>query len=121
MTTSTKRMTDNGAVVKLTADAGRQPHPAKPHSFTIVDLFAGAGGISEGFRQAGFSIVAGSDNDPDAMATYAVNFPEAQSIVGDIRVPAIKERNSWLPPNVRTCSLAGRPVRHSPKYVIIQG
>ncbi len=92
MTTSTKRMTDNGAVVKLTADAGRQPHPAKPHSFTIVDLFAGAGGISEGFRQAGFSIVAGSDNDPDAMATYAVNFPEAQSIVGDIRVPAIKEQ-----------------------------
>ena len=34
---------------------------------TVVDLFCGAGGISEGFRQAGFTVLAGSDNDPDAM------------------------------------------------------
>lgn len=58
----------------------------------VVDLFCGAGGLSEGFRQAGFIIVAGSDNDPDAMATYATNFPEAQAITGDIRSPAVKER-----------------------------
>lgn len=50
-----------------------------------MDLFAGAGGLSEGFRQAGFSIVAGSDFDPDACATYALNFPEAKTICGDIR------------------------------------
>jgi len=43
--------------------------------FTVLDLFAGAGGLSEGFRQAGFSIVAGMDNDPDATAMYALNFP----------------------------------------------
>jgi len=60
-------------------------------AFKVVDLFAGAGGLSEGFRQAGFSILAGSDNDPDAMATYAANFPEARAITGDIRIAAVKE------------------------------
>lgn len=59
---------------------------------TVVDLFCGAGGLSEGFRQAGYSIVAGLDNDPDAMATYAANFPEAAAIVGDLRLPVIKEQ-----------------------------
>ncbi len=59
---------------------------------TAVDLFAGAGGLSEGFRQAGFRVLAGSDNDPDASATFVHNFPEAQFILGDVRAPAIKER-----------------------------
>ncbi|MHB8817379.1 MAG: DNA cytosine methyltransferase, partial [Steroidobacteraceae bacterium] len=58
----------------------------------MVDLFSGAGGLGEGFRQAGFRIIAASENDPDAAATFALNFPEAQMIVGDIRHPAIKER-----------------------------
>lgn len=52
---------------------------------TIVDLFAGAGGISEGFRQAGFRVVAASDIDPDACATYARNFPDAKVVHGDVR------------------------------------
>ena len=58
---------------------------------SVVDVFAGAGGLSEGFRQAGFRIVAGSDNDPDALATYRMNFPEAAAILGDIRLPNVKE------------------------------
>jgi len=60
--------------------------------FAVVDLFCGAGGLSEGFRQAGFAVIAGSDNDPDAMATYAANFPGAKAITGDIRSAAIKEQ-----------------------------
>lgn len=63
-----------------------------PAQYGAVDLFCGAGGLSEGFRQAGFAILAGSENDPDAMATYKANFPEAQAITGDIRTPAIKEK-----------------------------
>lgn len=70
--------------------ASRKNVAAAP--FGVVDLFCGAGGLSEGFRQAGFTIVAGSDNDPDAMATYATNFPEARAITGDIRSPAVKEQ-----------------------------
>lgn len=60
--------------------------------FGVVDLFSGAGGLSEGFRQAGFKILAGSDHDPDALATYKANFPDAEAIVGDIRTPEIKAR-----------------------------
>jgi len=66
--------------------------PPSSARYYAVDLFCGAGGLSEGFRQAGFIIAAGSDNDPDAMATYAANFPEAQAITGDIRRAEIKER-----------------------------
>ncbi|MDR6293767.1 DNA (cytosine-5)-methyltransferase 1 [Inquilinus ginsengisoli] len=60
--------------------------------FRMVDLFSGAGGLSEGFRQAGFAVAAGSDNDPDAMATYAANFREAQAITGDIRSAPVREQ-----------------------------
>ncbi|MEJ0058428.1 MAG: DNA cytosine methyltransferase [Terricaulis sp.] len=75
-----------------------QPRPkspsrsAGPTALTVVDLFAGAGGLSEGFRQAGFSVLAGSDNDPDAMATYAKNFGEAETITGDVRSAKIRAR-----------------------------
>jgi DNA (cytosine-5)-methyltransferase 1 len=61
-------------------------------SLRIVDLFAGAGGLSEGFRQAGFEVIAGTDHDPDATATYELNFPEAQVLVGDVRTPGIREQ-----------------------------
>jgi DNA (cytosine-5)-methyltransferase 1 len=58
----------------------------------VVDLFAGAGGLAEGFRQAGFAVLAGTDIDPDACATFALNFSEAETIWGDIRAPAVEER-----------------------------
>ena len=61
-------------------------------ALSVVDLFSGAGGLSEGFRQAGFKVLAGSDNDPDALATYGANFPEAEVIPGDIRTPEVKSR-----------------------------
>jgi DNA (cytosine-5)-methyltransferase 1 len=61
-------------------------------SLSVADLFCGAGGFSEGFRQAGCRIVVGSDVDPDACATFAANFPEAQSVHGDIRQPAVRRQ-----------------------------
>ncbi|WP_083660724.1 DNA cytosine methyltransferase [Acuticoccus yangtzensis] len=70
----------------------RPKAPVPLNDYTVVDLFCGAGGMSEGFRQAGFSILAGSDNDPDAMATFARNFPEAQSILGDIRIDGVRQQ-----------------------------
>ncbi|MCD6163144.1 MAG: DNA cytosine methyltransferase [candidate division Zixibacteria bacterium] len=39
----------------------------------VIDLFCGAGGFSEGFRQAGFEIILGVDNWGDAIETYAHN------------------------------------------------
>jgi DNA (cytosine-5)-methyltransferase 1 len=39
-----------------------------------VDLFCGAGGLSEGLFQAGFRVIAGFDRDPDMLAIYASRF-----------------------------------------------
>lgn len=71
----------------------QQPVPEIPtEPLRIMDLFAGAGGLSEGFRQAGYRVVAGSDYDPDACATYRLNFPEATTICGDIRQPQTRQQ-----------------------------
>ncbi len=42
---------------------------------TVVDIFCGAGGISEGFRQAGCEIIAAADIDPWATQTFANAHP----------------------------------------------
>lgn len=41
------------------------------NALRVVDLFCGAGGLSEGFRQAGFDVVAGQDMDVAAGRTFA--------------------------------------------------
>lgn len=40
----------------------------------VVDLFCGCGGLSLGFQNAGFDIVAAFDNWPEAIAIYKKNF-----------------------------------------------
>lgn len=62
----------------------------------VTDLFAGAGGLSEGFRQAGFTVLGGSDIDPDACASYSLNFPHARSICGDLRKTEIRAQTVEL-------------------------
>ena len=43
---------------------------------TAADLFAGAGGLSEGFTQAGFRMLFALDRDAEAMKTYRLNHPQ---------------------------------------------
>lgn len=51
---------------------------------TAADLFCGAGGLSRGLADAGMQIVAAADHDPDACATFRLNFPGAALIEGDL-------------------------------------
>ncbi len=54
----------------------------------IVDLFAGAGGLSEGFEQTGFEVAVAVDADAIAMRTYRFNHPsvrEDRVLCRDIR------------------------------------
>jgi len=52
---------------------------------TVIDLFCGAGGLSEGFRQAGYHVLAGNDFDEAAGETYAATHREARFLPGPIQ------------------------------------
>ena len=52
---------------------------------TAVDLFAGAGGLTLGLRQAGFNVLAGFELDDLAVETYQANHPGVLVWAGDIR------------------------------------
>jgi DNA (cytosine-5)-methyltransferase 1 len=61
-----------------------------------VDLFAGAGGMSLGFEQAGFDVAAAVEYDPVHCATHEFNFPDCAAIcreVGDISGKYIRDRS----------------------------
>lgn len=45
-----------------------------------IDLFSGAGGLSLGFEQAGFDVVAAVEIDPIHAAVHAFNFPRCATI-----------------------------------------
>lgn len=46
--------------------------------YTFGDAFCGAGGVSRGAHGAGLRVEWGFDQDPDAIATYRLNFPHAK-------------------------------------------
>ncbi|HSR50607.1 MAG TPA: DNA cytosine methyltransferase [Acidobacteriota bacterium] len=52
--------------------------------FACIDLFCGAGGLSEGFKQAGFRVLAANDADADCEATFRASHPETVFIPGPI-------------------------------------
>jgi len=51
---------------------------------TAIDLFCGAGGLSLGFEQSGFKVIAAIDSNPINVSTYSKNFPSATAICADI-------------------------------------
>ena len=53
--------------------------------YYAVDLFSGAGGMAEGFKQAGFKCVFANDFDEVALQTFAYNHPETPYLKSDIR------------------------------------
>ena len=45
--------------------------------YKVLDLFCGAGGLSRGFIDAGFEVVAGVDNNQNALDTFMLNHENA--------------------------------------------
>jgi DNA (cytosine-5)-methyltransferase 1 len=49
---------------------------SRVHRLIAVDLFAGVGGLSLGFEQAGFDVAAAVEHDPIQSAAHVFNFPQ---------------------------------------------
>ena len=80
------------------AGAGKTRNVRYP--LTTVDLFCGAGGITEGFREAGYRCLYGNDCMPEAIETFSLNHPEPWSDARSIEaVKPAQESNVdyWKP------------------------
>jgi len=67
---------------KIFIEVDSVPNP--PSNYTFMDLFCGAGGITQGLVQAGFKPLASVEINPIASATYKNNFPQCHHLCGDI-------------------------------------
>src|SRR5688500_5818305 len=63
---------------------GKATERALLSPLTAIDLFAGAGGLTAGLRDAGINVVAAAEIDPDSIATYRANHPHVR-MFGDVR------------------------------------
>lgn len=52
--------------------------------FKVIDLFCGCGGLSEGFKMAGFEVVKGIDFNKPAIETYNYNFGDGKGVCIDL-------------------------------------
>jgi DNA (cytosine-5)-methyltransferase 1 len=70
----------------------RPPYESIRPTVTVVDLFSGCGGLSLGAAEAARAISLGIDvrlaidHDPDAVAVYAANLPEADVRLGSVEL-----------------------------------
>lgn len=78
---------------------------------TVLDLFCGAGGLSHGLAQAGFSIVAGVDHDRDSVNTFRLNHPNSRAIQADLEAlgPDRLAEYLALKPEQIDCLVGGPP------------
>ncbi|KAA1474362.1 hypothetical protein DENSPDRAFT_840926 [Dentipellis sp. KUC8613] len=53
---------------------------------TVVDLYAGCGGVARGFDAAGFNILAAVEEQVDAATSWQFNFPDAPVHAEDVQV-----------------------------------
>lgn len=51
---------------------------------TVIDLFAGVGGMSLGFEQMGFDVVFANEYDSSIAESYKINHPHTDMLVADI-------------------------------------
>lgn len=58
---------------------------------TVIDLFAGAGGMTEGLRKAGFQSVLANEYDDMAGLTFKVNHPNVPLVLKDVKDLSVGE------------------------------
>ena len=63
---------------------------------TAIDLFCGAGGMSLGFEQAGFDVLAAFDVEDFNVRTHSANFPNTKAMVADLERLRETTSGRWL-------------------------
>jgi len=98
-----------GKFAPLRLVKGQKAGPYAP--LLTIDLFCGAGGITEGFREAGYHCLYGNDCMPEAMETFKTNHPEAWVDVRDIEAvdPASVRRKLGLGKGALDVLVGGPP------------
>lgn len=97
-----------------------------------IDLFAGAGGITEGFRKAGYTCVCANDCDEEAKHTFTYNHPNAAFVLKDVKEVTADELLSAAHclaseidvitggPPCQGFSLAGRRLSDDPRNMLFR-
>ena len=67
-----------------TVEEDEENHPVDPHAMIALDLFAGAGGTTQGLLDAGFRVLAAVEQEEDAATTFSKNHPGTVVLAEDI-------------------------------------
>ena len=91
-------------------DTGRAAVGPEEGAPVAVELFAGGGGLGEGFSKAGFSVVAAVEMDRAAAQTYRLNHPGTVVIEGDATQVTAAQLTALVPAAARAdVIIAGPP------------
>ena len=77
---------------KMIEEVTAKTKKAKSNQLNVIDLFAGAGGISIGFMNAGYNVLLDADFDSAVAKTHKHNFPEIPFVHGDLSDPLIEKQ-----------------------------
>ena len=92
----------------------------------VIDLFAGVGGLSTGFRKAGFNIVLANEIDKSIAESYKKNHQETIMVNDDIKniIPALDKINKRIDviiggPPCQGFSMAGARIRENKSNIFL--